>query len=393
MRKILSFVGRLSVGLLKLFLGVLFCQNLLPSILVVGWTYRLVRRSVYKRWILASTVMRTDPWFRGGAMPASGWPNWLLQENVGIAWMESRRRGLRLRKRLGLLLKIPLHSLWLNFKVGFQGIFNTWVVTMPPCILWLFAWYDGWNNSFTKGYEQAAVGPLTGLLGVGLFIAVMLYVPMAQTRQAATGRFASFYQFKLIWALVRRKWIACLCLAGVYAIVAMPINIIKIIPGFFPHISSELVEKSPAEMLTVLKSYFLWTTLICFPAYVLVRLIAARIYAAGFVALAEEGTLRLHDLGKEEKHDLEILRLLRPQPRPRRRRLARALGWAATRTGRILSTTAAILLWFVFVAQIFIAEFFVYHQARGWLNQPLVQLPYFSYVPSALREEAKEQRR
>ena len=140
MRKILSFVGRLSVGLLKLFLGVLFCQNLLPSILVVGWTYRLVRRSVYKRWILASTVMRTDPWFRGGAMPASGWPNWLLQENVGIAWMESRRRGLRLRKRLGLLLKIPLHSLWLNFKVGFQGIFNTWVVTMPPCILWLFAW-------------------------------------------------------------------------------------------------------------------------------------------------------------------------------------------------------------------------------------------------------------
>ena len=76
-------------------------------------------------------------------------------------------------------------SFVLNVKLGVGAIFNTWVLTLPACGLWLFAWYDGWNNSFTKGYEQAGVGPGTELLGVGLFIAAMLYVPMAQ---GASGR-------------------------------------------------------------------------------------------------------------------------------------------------------------------------------------------------------------
>jgi hypothetical protein len=42
------------------------------------------------------------------------------------------------------------------------------------------------------------------------------------------------------------------------------------------------------------------------------------------------------------------------------------------------------MVWFTFVAQIFISEFINYHPVIGWLNQPLVQLPWFHYVPGGL---------
>jgi hypothetical protein len=44
----------------------------------------------------------------------------------------------------------------------------------------------------------------------------------------------------------------------------------------------------------------------------------------------------------------------------------------------------AAALWFAFVAQIFVSEFFNYHPVVGWLNQPLVHLPWFRYIPAGL---------
>jgi hypothetical protein len=56
-------------------------------------------------------------------------------------------------------------------------------------------------------------------------------------------------------------------------------------------------------------------------------------------------------------------------------------GWAL-RTAGIAATA---FVWFTFVAQIFISEFLNYHPGIGWLNQPLVQLPWFHYVPGHLQ--------
>ena len=42
------------------------------------------------------------------------------------------------------------------------------------------------------------------------------------------------------------------------------------------------------------------------------------------------------------------------------------------------------LIWFTFVAQIYIAQFFQAHGGMGWINQPLVQLPWFHYLPARL---------
>jgi hypothetical protein len=70
-------------------------------------------------------------------------------------------------------------------------------------LLWLFAWFAGWNNSFHKGYELAFVGPAAGWLGVALFISDMLYVPYAQVRHAVSGERRRFFELGL---LRRLRW-------------------------------------------------------------------------------------------------------------------------------------------------------------------------------------------
>ena len=44
-----------------------------------------------------------------------------------------------------------------------------------------------------------------------------------------------------------------------------------------------------------------------------------------------------------------------------------------------------VLIWFSFVAQIYITQFLNYHSGAGWMNQPLIQLPWFRYLPTSVR--------
>src|SRR5881397_3409231 len=186
-RGVMATAWRTIVLFGKYAVGAVFCQSIAGSIMIVGWTYRLAQRSALRYWWARSeheqkgTRLADYLARHNSAHEHLHWPNWFARQNFREAIR--RKEGAPTFSYLWQLLKAPLHSLGLNFKVGVQGVFNTWVLTMPGCILWLFAWYDGWNNSFNKGYEQAPVGPLTGIFGVLLFIAAMLYVPLAQARQ------------------------------------------------------------------------------------------------------------------------------------------------------------------------------------------------------------------
>ena len=66
-----------------------------------------------------------------------------------------------------------------------------------------------------------------------------------------------------------------------------------------------------------------------------------------------------------------------------------ATGAELGRMGRATAAVLCFVLWFSLVAQVFVAQFVNYVPVRGWLNQPLVQLPWIRYVPSHLLDDGR----
>lgn len=357
----------------------------LVSVVVVGWTFRLMQRTAFKRWWRRAADDRRGATFEEFAAQAPAtaehrhWPNWLVPQNVRDRLAERPGPG----ARLWWFFTAPVRGLWRNTRLGVQAVFNTWVLTMPACGLWLFAWYDGWNNSFHKGYEQFWVGPLTGWLGVMLFIAAMMYVPLAQARQAAGGDWRAFYDFRLVRRLIRRRRLSCLGLALAYALAALPVTVLRMVPAFQEQAGFALFQnrETPAAMIDALNQYALIAAGILFPLFVGLHLLAARIYAGAVLGAVRDGELEPDELGNAERFTLSRLGLLAPAAGRTRPLLVRGLKRTGRGAAALLTGTAAVLVWFTFVAQIFVAEFFNYHPFLGWLNQPLVHLPWLHYVP------------
>jgi hypothetical protein len=392
-RHALATVWKTVVLFWKYFVGALFCQSILGSVAVIGWTYRLSQRVALRYWWarsdrkqpaarLADHLARHDP-----AHEHLHWPNWFSAQNFRDAI--HRNANTSTASHLWQLTKALFRSLGANVKIGLQGIFNTWVLTMPACILWLFSWYDGWNNSFNKGYEQAIVGPAVGWLGIMLFIAAMMYVPLAQARQAVTGDWRSFYNFSFVWGLVRRHWLACLVLAGFTSLFFLPLMIMKTAPQFFGT-DAKLANMSDKQVIQFLNGYFLACAFLVFPLFIALRVLAARIYARAILHGVQTGEISVTDLAPRECLELQRLNLIQVNPPRSRHVLVRV---ARSTTSLVLfgaGIWATAFLWFTFVAQLYISEFFSYHGVIGWLNQPLVQLPWFRYIPAHAQNPAGE---
>ena len=362
---------------LKLIWGMLFMQSFLGSILILGWTNQLVRRRTLKNWWGRRPVQREDESFEDFIRAHSdlriprGWPNWFLTEDPP--------------ERPGPGPIIWVESLKTNFRSGFRTALNTWVVTAPPCALWMFGWYFGWNNSFHKGYELSGIGPATGVAGVFLFIAVMFYLPLAQIRQAVTGEWRSFYQLGLIRKLLRESWVACLFLATGYALLFLPVTLLKTLPGFFSRMNPALLEATPLEVTSILNRYFFWSALLVFPAFVVLRLAAARIYASSLLRAVRRGSIAESSLGSAERTVLKELDLLQVEARVHPAMTSRLFGGAGKAVLRTFVTVLTGAVWFSFFALVFVGQFFTYQGSIGWLNQPLVQLPWFRYLPFTVR--------
>ena len=365
---------------IKFVLGMMFCQALLGSLLVVGWASRLAQRAALKRWWLCAArghagtfreFLDGDPATRAHRH----WPNWFLRQNFA-----ETRRG------IGSLVA----SLGDNFWRGLQVAFNTCVLVLPAAALWWFAWYDGWNNSFNKGYEQFAVGPALGVAGTALFIAAMFYVPLAQARQSVTGDWRSFYDWRLVWTLARLRWLSCVVLAGLYSALSVPVSALRIAPAVLMNVNPAIANFTDAQAVQFLNRYHCFAALVVLPVFVLLRGLAARIYAGGIVEAVQSGRISADVLAANERTALARLNLLRLRPPPLRNSFVKFLAWSTTRAGRAAGTVLIALLWFTFVAQLYVAEFFNYHTVMAWVNQPLVQLPWFHYVPVRLKNPTGE---
>ena len=372
---------RAGVFALKLALGAFFCTGFLGwfgvlgiagPIVVVGWTYRLAQRTALKVW-----WQRSPEWYEGVRFETLASTNDDLRQH--LRWPNWLRGG----RRLG--------SLDENFKVGFAGVLNSYVLMLIPGIVWALTWGGGWNVSFHSLYEQAFVHTSRYIFAMLAFAAAMFYLPMAQARQAVTGDWRSFYDFRAVRKLVRRRWFGSLVLAVLYAIISIPVAALTFIPYFIGKDDEAFIDLPAMEILPILHRYMFAACLFVFPAYVFLRLVAARLYASAVREALQER--EIEPVGFE-KVAVEKLHIAVPEPARGRSAPTRFILWTGSLSGRVTSAILVLLVWLAFSFQIVVGQFFKYETdaLKGWINQPLVQMPWFDLVPTELRKEARRER-
>jgi hypothetical protein len=392
----LAKTKRILVVCWKILVGGFLCQFPVTSVLAIGWSYRYMQRTALKQWWKASAQSDAGAPYSDCLRRVTGdidqhrLPNWLVREDAIRATRTDLAAHRGIVKKFRVLRHGLVGSFWRNAVIGAQGIINIWTLTFLPVLLWQFGWYSGWNNSFYKGYEQFSNGIAISFIGIGLFLLVMLYVPMALTRQAVTGDWRSFYQFKTVWAIIQHRRLACLLSAAIFSLVSLPITLFKLGPFIKYQSDPTIGDQTATQLLAWLNRYSFWASVFGFIAFLLVRRMLARIYASGLLSAYRAGTLAPENLGEFERNALLHLGL--NQQAPTKRHPALELAGKATRPPwRVAITSLTLFVWFTFVAQIYISSFVNYIPIRGFTNQSLIQLPWFRYVPGHLEQDAAEE--
>ena len=281
------------------------------------------------------------------------------------------------------------HSVWLNFKTGFAGVLTTWSLTLFPCVMWAIAWYTGWHISFTKLYEESATGSTLGFSGLLLFTGMMLYVPTAQARHAVTGDWRSFFDWRFVRAVLWQRPLHLLLLAIGYAIANIGLLVVKALPTFFTAINPTLEALSASEALGFLKDYYFFTGGLAFLVFLALRSWGAMIYGHAMLNLWLKADLTQDAFHPQEIHILEILEWPYGCRSQQSGLVKIILGIPLNLSYRGAILTMTVLVWSVFNFIPFVSEFANYYPGRGLLNQPLVQLPCFQYIPAQLKTAAK----
>lgn len=309
MMQLLKFIWNLLIGA---------ALTLTPvtAIAVIGWVQNRMARRI-----------------TGAAAPASSW--FLDHESLATA----RTGHHPFWRRVGLEMYGSFGGLWRNFKAGLAVIVPLTVILLPAQVLWLVAWWAGWENSFNKGYEQSWVGPVTGLLAVAYFGAAMIFVPLAEARFAVERSWRGFFDFPLLWRMARRNPLTVLALTSVFVVAGLLVAGLRIAPLGLGNSGA-----TPDQIAQIAGLYSWLCALTLFPLYWLSRAIAARLYRG---AAAERTTM------------------------------TGGWGWivapfAAAWSGAVL--TAALALWVFFAFLIFAGQFLVY-DPLAWLNHPILQIP------------------
>ncbi|MEM6487187.1 MAG: hypothetical protein AAF677_02770 [Pseudomonadota bacterium] len=311
--------GLLSVlgGLWSRAVAILLALHPLGAILVLGWLMRLMQ---------AETAEARACLAQGSRPRRAALPGWLAAGRVEATG------------RLGRLFG----GLWLNVGHGLAALVTLAAGTLPFTLLWLLAWWGGWENSFNKGYEQSWIGPTVALVGVAIALPLLARLPMALAHQAAEGRMSAFFARRPVARLMRAAGWRYVALAALSALAALPLFALQGLPVFVEGWRPGFAERSPQEVQRFIDGYRLVATAYLVLATIALRRMAARLYARASLAL-ETGP---GDRGRAGPSAL--LRLV--------------LVWTC---------------WLAVVAQVFVAQF-LNHQWAVWLLPPLAGLPWFA---------------
>jgi len=233
------------IGLSRdLIIGTLLCVLPLTAILVLGWQNRRMNATIRSRW--------------GNPVDQPGW------------LFGPRDTG----RIVGLL-----GGLAANIRHGLISLAGLAVLSLPFTVLWLGAWWAGWENSFNKGYEQAAVGPSVWFLGTFIALPLLAHLPFALAHAAFEARFGAFLEFRRIRSIAscagwRTAWLALMSVTlsiPFMGMRAIPVFIEDFVPGF-----AEMPQEGQMQVALWLD---LFSAALAFVLVLFLRHRAAAIYA------------------------------------------------------------------------------------------------------------------
>lgn len=164
----LALLGHLALNGL---IGTLLCTGPVTAVIALGW---LTRRSGHRS--------------RDSFGAAEEAPGWLF----GPREANGRPTG-RIVRALG--------GLAANIRAGIMALTALLAWTLPFSLLWLGAWWAGWENSFNKGYEQAFVGPSVFLFGAALAALILPALPLMLAHLAAEDRLSAAFDLRRLRSL------------------------------------------------------------------------------------------------------------------------------------------------------------------------------------------------
>jgi hypothetical protein len=344
------------------------------AVLLVGWLGRLTQSRVLHGWWRRSP-RRGDGSFDdflatlGPAAPTAQ-PNWLLHERSDQPW------------RFAALLA--------NARMGVRLTAGTFLLAGWGTALMAASWEFGWNHSFHKVYEESLVGRAVGVAGWGLFALAMVYVPMAQAHAAVTEDVRSFFDFHFVCQLIRARLAAYVVLAALFLQLGLFQEGLKTVPTYFDGYLPSWTDLSDEQALLGYRFYYLCYSAFILASLLLTRLTAGWVYQEALVRSLRRGWVTPEVLHPRLHHWLDRLGILS-------QRAAGVTTVGPTRAAgqwvfRALAAPTLFLLWVAFGAKTYVGEFVHYHPLVGFLNQPLVMVPYADHTPGHLVDAVREGR-
>lgn len=329
-------------------IAILLALNPITAILVLGWLVRLMQRET----VIAIARERCGTGRAGARKRVAAstqlaffapWTGWLRASTSRKSWAGRNFAGLIETARAGLAASLALL-----------------LATLPFTALLVLSWWAGWENSFNKGYEQAWVGPLIALLGIAIGVFILMHLPMALAHFAAERRILAMFEFATIRALIRQQRWRCLWLAILAVIAALPIAAAQVLPVFIENWWPGFADMPPQVIEETARRWHFVPTVYLILALIFLRRAQARCYARGALTLPLERAPFCHSIARQIGTGGD--RALKAQAKR---------GWI----GAIIPILLLIVVWFAFIAQIYVAQF-ANHAWWNWINHPLIGLPW-----------------
>lgn len=303
-----------------LIVGTLLCLSPLTAIIALGWLARRMRARIRRSWY--------------GEAVDTGW------------FLGPKDRG-RFSRLFG--------GVAANIRAGLLAAVGLFALTLPFTLTWLGAWWAGWENSFNKGYEQAAVGPSVWFLATLLSLPILAHLPLALAHAAAEDRFSAFWEWRRIRSVAASAGWRLVWLALFSAILSVPFFGLRAIPAFIEDIVPGFADMTITAQAEVAQGFEFATAGLAFVCALIVRRQAAMLYAISTPRAAVGRFAHLWD-----NHPV------------------RNVATSGFTPGRITATVwliVAALIWGS-VPVLIVAGQFMNYDPVLWLNHPVVLLPW-----------------